>query len=132
MKPEAGRHPSNPVVERSWDAILYNTTTRRAINCSTGNLYIFEDAEIKREQKSLFILPSVSSFVLSKHKDRQLIAKKRCPPKIMLNERKNNSVYYECVFPYIPKCIFLVFGNILFDKILMFGNILLSLQPRTI
>ena len=50
----------------------------------------------------------------------------------MLNERKNNSVYYECVFPYIPKYIFLVFGNILFGKILMFGNILLSLQPRTI
>ena len=23
MKPEAGRHPSNPVVERSWDAVLY-------------------------------------------------------------------------------------------------------------
>ena len=22
MKPEAGRHPSNPVVERSWDAFF--------------------------------------------------------------------------------------------------------------
>ena len=22
MKPEAGRHPSNPVVERSWDAVF--------------------------------------------------------------------------------------------------------------
>jgi hypothetical protein len=23
MKPEAGRHPSNPIVERSWDAVFF-------------------------------------------------------------------------------------------------------------
>ena len=31
MKPEAGRHPSNPVVERSWDAVLYKQPAEQLI-----------------------------------------------------------------------------------------------------
>ena len=44
MEPEAGRHPSHPVVERSWDAIFLSTIQDRRENLQLDDVewYTYE------------------------------------------------------------------------------------------